>query len=138
MLDATLRGVDDYDLWIRIAERYDVVGLSKPVGVWRAAQSDSGQGSSDKVLEAIRTNQVSNRALDSLARSVNDNLTAEKTRALVRQRTSEFLFWNAAENYRKGDISAMRSSLVAGLKFDTKRIIRPSVLKMALRSVLPA
>ena len=138
MLDPSLKGVDDYDLWIRIAERHAVRGLTKPVGIWRAAQADSGQGSSDKVLEALRTNEVSNRALDSLARCLNDNVTAEKTRAAVRRRTSEFLFWNASENYRHGNISAMRSSLVAGLKFDTKRIIRPSVLKMALRSVLPA
>jgi glycosyltransferase involved in cell wall biosynthesis len=141
MVDEGLKGVDDYDLWIRIAEHYQVLGIAKPLGVWRAAQAGSGQGSSDRadrVLEAIRTNQVSNRALDSLARAANDNLTAEKTRAAVKLRTSEFLFWNAAENYRSGNISDMRTSLFAGLRYDTKRIVRPSVLKMAVRSVLPA
>src|SRR5262245_25057079 len=56
MIDSTLKGVDDYDLWIRIAERYEILALEKPVGIWRQANECSGQGSSDKIIEALRTN----------------------------------------------------------------------------------
>jgi glycosyltransferase involved in cell wall biosynthesis len=138
MVDPSLPGVDDYDLWIRVSERFDVLGIAKPVGVWRAASSTSGQGSSDKVLEAIRTNAVSNRALNTLPRAVADSQMSKKIRMSIKRRTSEFLFWNAHESYKNGNISDMRKSLVAGLKFDVKRAIRPDVLRMLVRSAIPA
>jgi glycosyltransferase involved in cell wall biosynthesis len=47
MLDTNLQGVDDWDLWIRIAEMYPVEVLEQPVAVWRRAIIGSGQGSSN-------------------------------------------------------------------------------------------
>jgi hypothetical protein len=138
MIDASLKGVDDYDLWIRISERYEILGLEKPVGIWRAASTKSGQGSSDRVLEAIRANMVSNHALDALARAAADPDMREKVRSAVNRRTSEFLFWNAAECYRNGNMVEMKKSLFAGLKFEPRRAIRPSVMRMLARSALPA
>ena len=46
LLDDTAPGLDDWDLWIRIAELYPVAALEKPVGVWRKSSPASGQGSS--------------------------------------------------------------------------------------------
>lgn len=49
MLDQEISGIDDLDLWIRIAELYKVAALDKPAAVWRIPRHDSGQGSSDPV-----------------------------------------------------------------------------------------
>ena len=55
--DSTIPGLDDWDLWIRIAELYPVIALEKPVVIWRRSTPVSGQGSSqaaDIVSEAVR------------------------------------------------------------------------------------
>jgi hypothetical protein len=46
LLDPHLAGVDDWDLWVRIAELYPAVTLPEPVVIWRVATPQSGQGSS--------------------------------------------------------------------------------------------
>ena len=43
LLDEAMPGVEDWDLWIRIAELYPVVAVERPVAVWRRSTPDSGQ-----------------------------------------------------------------------------------------------
>ncbi len=42
-----LPGIDDWDLWVRIAELYPAVPLQKPVAIWRKSTPNSLQGTSD-------------------------------------------------------------------------------------------
>src|SRR5207237_2454366 len=48
-LRAELAPSDDWDLWVRIAERFPVTCVELPVAVWREATLESGQGSSRAV-----------------------------------------------------------------------------------------
>jgi hypothetical protein len=60
MMDAGISGVDDIDLWIRIAERYSVAAIEEPVATWRGSTPDSSQGSSrlDLLIKLVwRTHQ---------------------------------------------------------------------------------
>ena len=43
LLNDGIRGIEDWDLWIRIAELYEVVALPSPVFVWRKGDPGSGQ-----------------------------------------------------------------------------------------------
>lgn len=43
LLNDGIRGIEDWDLWIRIAELYEVVALPSPVFVWRKGEAGSGQ-----------------------------------------------------------------------------------------------
>lgn len=47
MLDPRYNGIDDWDLWLRIAELYPILAIERPVAVWRKPVPRSGQGSSD-------------------------------------------------------------------------------------------
>jgi glycosyltransferase involved in cell wall biosynthesis len=49
LLDEAIPGVDDWDLWVRLAELYPVVAVEQPVAVWRRPTRASGQGSSNTV-----------------------------------------------------------------------------------------
>lgn len=49
-LDETIPGIDDWDLWIRIAERFKVVAVEQPVYAWQRSAPGSGQGSSSGAL----------------------------------------------------------------------------------------
>jgi hypothetical protein len=46
LLDEGAPGLDDWDLWIRVAELYAVIAVAQPVVVWRQSTPASGQGSS--------------------------------------------------------------------------------------------
>jgi glycosyltransferase involved in cell wall biosynthesis len=43
LLNDSIAGIEDWDLWIRIAEIYDVLVLPKPVLIWRKGEADSSQ-----------------------------------------------------------------------------------------------
>ena len=49
LLDDSIPGIDDWDLWIRLAEIFPVVALESPVIIWRQSTATSAQGSSDTV-----------------------------------------------------------------------------------------
>lgn len=47
LLDDSIPGIDDWDLWIRIAEIFPVAAIETPVMIWRKSTAVSAQGSSD-------------------------------------------------------------------------------------------
>jgi glycosyltransferase involved in cell wall biosynthesis len=47
LLDDSIRGLDDWDLWIRIGEIYPIIALELPVITWRRSSPGSGQGTSN-------------------------------------------------------------------------------------------
>ena len=47
LLDASIPGLDDWDLWVRIGEIFPIVALELPVITWRRSTPDSGQGTSN-------------------------------------------------------------------------------------------
>jgi glycosyltransferase involved in cell wall biosynthesis len=49
LLDGSLAGIDDWDLWVRISEIFSVVCLKQPVIIWRRSTPTSGQGTSRSV-----------------------------------------------------------------------------------------
>src|SRR5215510_4817275 len=46
MLDDTIPGIDDWDLWIRVAEIFPAAVMETPALIWRQSTVNSGQGSS--------------------------------------------------------------------------------------------
>jgi hypothetical protein len=46
LLDERVPGIDDWDCWIRMAERFNVIATEQPVFSWRQSSPGSGQGSS--------------------------------------------------------------------------------------------
>jgi glycosyltransferase involved in cell wall biosynthesis len=43
LLDEAAPGIDDWDLWVRIAELYPVLAIAEPVAIWRQPTLTSGQ-----------------------------------------------------------------------------------------------
>lgn len=46
LLDQSVPGIDDWDLWVRISALYEVMALEQPVILWRRSTPVSGQGTS--------------------------------------------------------------------------------------------
>ncbi|OLE96936.1 MAG: hypothetical protein AUG75_14280 [Cyanobacteria bacterium 13_1_20CM_4_61_6] len=49
LLDDSIPGIDDWDIWIRIAELFPVIAMEMPVMIWRQSTPASAQGSSRTV-----------------------------------------------------------------------------------------
>ncbi len=58
LLNPSVPGIDDWDLWVRISSLYPVVALEQPVMIWRRSTPSSGQGTSDaNTITAMATRQ---------------------------------------------------------------------------------
>ena len=63
LFDTDLKTMEDYDLWVRLAERFHVVGLPQPVALYRARSDDSGQKTSDRAAHERARKQVVDKML---------------------------------------------------------------------------
>jgi hypothetical protein len=66
LLEQSLAGIDDWDLWVRIAELYPIIGLAEPVIRWRRSTPSSQQGTSAAdqiVLQSVQQFQQSWKTL---------------------------------------------------------------------------
>jgi glycosyltransferase involved in cell wall biosynthesis len=58
LLDRSIAGIDDWDLWVRIAALYQVAALDQPVMIWRRPSPESDQSSARAVeMVAMSTKQ---------------------------------------------------------------------------------
>lgn len=79
LLDHSLAGIDDWDLWIRIAELYPIVALPEPVLHWRRSTPSSQQGTSQAaaiVSQSVRQFQTWQR----LPRAANSSQEIQRAR----------------------------------------------------------
>ncbi|HKR00485.1 MAG TPA: glycosyltransferase family 2 protein [Pyrinomonadaceae bacterium] len=141
LLDEAIPGVDDWDLWIRIAEIHEVAALEEPVAVWRQPTPHSGQGSSatlDLIELGARTLRQRWLALPR-AKAATQARRREVWRRFS-ENLSEHLVWETACAITSGRLSrAGKSSLLAlrlhprGMLGVARKWARPSTLRALLK-----
>jgi hypothetical protein len=137
MLRTDLHGLDDWDLWVKIAERHRVLAVCEPVGVWRESAPASGQGSSDRarICLASARHQL---ALFKLPRAA---AATRGKRRLTRNALLRQLTWSLADAavqlLREGATADARASLLAAGRLRPLLLLRPGVLKLFVRSLAP-
>src|SRR6266850_2115019 len=111
LLDDAIPGIDDWDLWVRIAEIYPIMAIETPVMRWRQSTPRSGQGSSPTVdliglsRKWFREHWLELPRLQSASRA--------KQRAAWRsfsRNVSEHLVWEACNALGKGKLGHARKS----------------------------
>ena len=103
LLDESAPGVDDWDLWVRIAELYPVLATDQPVAIWRQPTPASGQFS-------FRADRMHRRAYHlhrdkwlRLPRSMEaDCEFRDKAARAFADRASQQMFWEAVSRFRAG------------------------------------
>lgn len=136
MLDASIPGIDDWDIVVRMAERHPVVALNEPIGVWRTPGPGSDQGSArmaELLTMAARTQQEKWLKLPR-AVSATPHIRREVRKQLL-DRLSDMLIWSAA-TYSPGGFHAFaQRNLVAALRIHPMRAFRPWTLRLLLSSI---
>jgi len=78
MLDQRLAGIDDWDLWIRIAELYSIMALEEPVLRWRQSTPASQQGTSAAAQIVSRSVEQFRETWQNLPRVANASGTMKR------------------------------------------------------------
>ena len=102
-LAETMPGLDDWDLWIRIAELYPIVALREPVLLWRESTPDSEQGTSDAAHLVARAAHEFKQSWIKLPKAASASI--EIRRAAWRRFSEnmlEHLLWQSARALRRG------------------------------------
>ena len=125
LLDDAIPGLDDWDLWIRIAELYPVVAVTEPVVTWRRSNVRSAQGTSDAaaiVSQSIRKFKMDWMKLPRVAAA-----SRELKRATWRQFSENILehaLWQSARAIASGKPLQPLKNLMVAPQLDPSAIVR--------------
>ncbi|MGH9941541.1 MAG: glycosyltransferase family 2 protein, partial [Pyrinomonadaceae bacterium] len=102
LLNTRLRGIDDWDIFVRIAELFPVVVMDRPVGIYRKPTPYSGQGSSAQYSQLRRaaTHQWRLFRLPRVTDAPVERRREARRRTL--HRIADTLWWNAVEELHRG------------------------------------
>ena len=129
-----LAGIDDWDMWTRIAERRTVVVDQRPVCIYRRATPTSGQGSSDLARHMYAAAKHQTRLL-LLPRAQNASATQRRTvRHNTRRRIADTLSWRAAEELPRGAFRFAASNFFVALWLSPLWAARPTHFRVMWRS----
>lgn len=124
LLDRNVAGIDDWDMWVRIAELYPVTAVERPVIIWRQSTADSGQGSSHSAdLIALAARQLRRNWLRlPRARSA----PAERRRLSWRgfsDNLSEHVMWETTVSLMRGDWRLARKGFAVALRLHPSSLL---------------
>jgi glycosyltransferase involved in cell wall biosynthesis len=137
LLNGRLRGIDDWDILVRIAELYPTMVLEDAVGIYRCPGPCSGQGSSSQASQLYQA-LAHQRQLFRLPRVTSATSSQRKS---VRRRTvnrvADTLLWNAAGLLRAKAFDSAAANVFTALRLNPLRALRPGAL-MKLEQILVA
>ena len=117
LLDESVPGIDDWDLWLRMAERFNVTATEQPVYGWRRSSPGSGQGSSSgarMVRMAVRQFRERWTRLDRAAHAPRSARRAA-WRAFS-EGMARHLVWEAVRAQRAGRTRQAAENIFTGLR----------------------
>jgi glycosyltransferase involved in cell wall biosynthesis len=129
LLNPRLGGIDDWDLFVRIAEIYPVLVIDQPIGVYRQPTPSSAQGSSSQATQLLRAARHQ-LTLFELPRA--RSATASKRREIRRRainRCADTLLWSALRHVTRGEYRAVCENVLSALRLSPLRATRPSAYK---------
>src|SRR5712671_2834149 len=106
LLDDRIPGLDDWDLWVRIAETFPVIAIESPVTVWQRSSPASGQGTSDATQLVSFGARQFHQCWMNLPRAA--NAPGHARRAAWRhfsQNMAAHLIWESARAFRERQVS---------------------------------
>ena len=134
LFNQRLAGIDDWDMWVRIAELYPVLVDPEPVCIYRCATPASGQGSSGLARHLHAAVKHQNQLL-SVPRA--QSATQQRRRAVrknTKRRIADTLTWRAAEQLPLGHFQFAAANFLTSLRLSPTSALRPTHLRVLCRS----
>jgi glycosyltransferase involved in cell wall biosynthesis len=136
LLNSRLRGIDDWEIFVRIAEIYPVLVSEQPVAIYRKPTPFSSQGSSAQAMQlslAARHQLCLLRLPRALAASP---ARRKETRQRTLNRISDVLIRQALRQLPEGAYSFALANLFTAMRLNPLGVMRPVVFKKAWRTLV--
>jgi len=104
--------VEDWDMWLRLSEHFDVAAVTEPVAIYRKAMATSNQMCSNSVdicRQALRVQQL---ALERPRARAASKTRSRNSRRQFQNRAYEILMTEAARFIHEGDNRSARAPLL--------------------------
>jgi glycosyltransferase involved in cell wall biosynthesis len=115
LLDDEIPGIEDWDLWVRIAELYPVISVAEPVAIWRRSNPSSHQFTSrgEKLHKTARA--LHKDKWLRLPRALAEN-SAQRRKAKheFKSTAAQQLVWEAASNLKAKHLPGFARVAFAG------------------------
>ncbi|HKO43100.1 MAG TPA: glycosyltransferase family 2 protein [Pyrinomonadaceae bacterium] len=125
LLNPRLGGIDDWDIFVRIAELYPVLVINEPIGLYRQPTPSSAQGSSAQgaqLLRAVRHQLSLLKLPRALAASAKQR---QSTRRRTLNRVADTLLWSAARRLPEREFGFVCRNTLTALRLNPLRAVRP-------------
>jgi glycosyltransferase involved in cell wall biosynthesis len=137
LLDDALAGIDDWDLWLRIAAIYPVIALEQPVLRWRKSTPVSGQGTS-QALEIVNlsTGQFRERWL-ALPRVAETSASQRRECShLFSENMAGHLLWETWRAFAAGEVKMACRNILGAMRLHPAAMIRVAARRTSFRFFL--
>jgi glycosyltransferase involved in cell wall biosynthesis len=125
LLDERVPGIDDWDFWIRVAERFDIIATEQPVFSWRRSSPGSGQGSSSgtrMVRMSVRQFRERWMCLDRAAQAPRN--TRRAAWCAFSEGMARHLAWEAVRAQAAGRTRQAAENIFTGLRLLPSAMLR--------------
>ena len=135
LFNRRLAGIDDWDMWTRIAEQRPVLIDPAPVCIYRQATPSSGQGSSALAKYMGRAVDHQSRLLTLPRAQMAPAAQRRATRKITKRRIADTLSWRAAEALPDGALRYSAANVMTALRISPAWAIRPTHLRVFWRNL---
>jgi hypothetical protein len=135
LLNSHLCGIDDWDIFVRIAELYAVAVINQPVSIYRKPTPFSAQGSSTKARQLSLAARHQLRLLSLPRALAAPPVRRREARSRTLNRISDVLVRQAAEHLPEGAYRFACANFLTALRVNPFGIARPEAFKKAIRKL---
>ena len=137
LLDDALAGIDDWDLWLRIAALYPVMALEQPVVSWRKSTPVSGQGTSH-ALEIVNLSTRQFRESWLALTRVKETSASERLECLklFSENMAGHLLWETWRAFAAGELKVACRNMLGAMRLHPAGMLRVAARRTSFRFFL--
>jgi glycosyltransferase involved in cell wall biosynthesis len=111
LFNPELIGVEDWDMWLRLAERWQVAAVAEPVAVYRKPNAASGQVCSDSIEIYRRMRRLQGKALQRQRARESASAKRRRARASLLDNAYEAMCYEGEQALAEGDPQLAQAKL---------------------------
>jgi hypothetical protein len=124
--------IEDWDMWLRLSERFLFAAVSEPVAIHRKANAESDQMSSNSAALCKQALEVQQRALTRSRAQAGARAQRRQVRSKLRDRAYQISITEATNLIRAGDVQSARARLRDAFHFRPFRALSSGRLRLLL------
>lgn len=137
LLNPRLGGIDDWDIFVRIAELYSVLIINEHIGLYRQPTPSSAQGSSAQGTQLLRAarHQLHLMKLPRAQAATQSQRRAIRKKTL--NRIADTLLWSAARRFPEKEFGFVCRNTLTAMRLSPLRALRPRAYQKLASHLLP-